>query len=161
MPQPPFETLAEDGPSGYAGKRPVDINLMKRNMSIAKGFLDISLLTANANQLRNVMNFGNEGSSLHVLTLTGITISIILQITSGVALLVSERFDINKEEEQERGDRMNTVVTSLIFLVLVINVFVACLGVDVAEPKDPYSHLPPSKVPYPTDHKGVFDGYPH
>lgn len=74
---------------------------------------------------------------------------------------MSERFNINEEEEQERGDRLNTVVTALIFVVLVINVFVACLGVDVAEPKDPYSYLPSSKVPYPTDPKGVFNSYPH
>ena len=61
-------------------------------------------------------------------------------------LLVSERFDINKEDEQHRGNTLNTVVTSLIFVVLIINVFVASLGVDVV---DPY---PDNHQPYPPHH---------
>lgn len=112
----------------------VDLNVMKRNMAIAKGFLDISLLSANANQLKNVINFGDHESNLYYLVLTGIILSLILQVAAGVVLIVAERFDINNEEEQERGDYLNTVVTCLVFLVLIINVFVASLGVSVGSP---------------------------
>lgn len=144
MPPQPFRELGRE-------RRPVDINVMKRNMTIAKGFLDISLLSANANQLRNILRFGNENTTVHYLILTGIILSIILQVTAGVVLIVAERFDINKEEEQHRGDLLNTVVISLIFIVLIINVFVASLGVDMVNPDDPH----PSPHPYPHPHKDI------
>ncbi|KAG7171960.1 putative Ninjurin domain-containing protein [Homarus americanus] len=60
-------------------RRPVDLNVMKRNMTIAKGFLDISLLSANANQLRNVLNFGDTDSSTFYVVAIGIVVSLILQ----------------------------------------------------------------------------------
>ncbi|XP_045120029.1 ninjurin-1-like [Portunus trituberculatus] len=140
MPEQPFRVLGVE-------KRPVDINVMKRNMTVAKGFLDISLLSANASQLRNIIRFGNEDTTVHYLILTGISISIILQVSAGILLLVGERFDINREDEQHRGDLLNTLITCLIFIVLIINVFVACLGVDVNDPNTPPQHHP---YPYPS-----------
>ncbi|XP_045120353.1 ninjurin-1-like [Portunus trituberculatus] len=113
---------------------------MKRNMTIAKGFLDISLLSANANQLRNVIYYGDRESTVFYLILSGIILSLILQVSAGVVLILAERFDINKEEDQEHGDWMNTLVTCIIFIVLIINVFVASLGVDVADPFQPPSY---------------------
>ncbi|MPC70510.1 Ninjurin-1 [Portunus trituberculatus] len=62
------------------------------------------------------------------------------QVSAGVVLILAERFDINKEEDQEHGDWMNTLVTCIIFIVLIINVFVASLGVDVADPFQPPSY---------------------
>lgn len=144
MPEEPFRELGVE-------KRPVDINVMKRNMTVAKGFLDISLLSANACQLKNIIRFGNEDTTVHYLILTGISISIVLQVSAGIILLVAERFDINKEDEQHRGDLLNTLVTCLIFTVLIINVFVACLGVDVIDPEVPDNPYPSKGFP-PTSH---------
>lgn len=142
MPEEPFRELGVE-------KRPVNINVMKRNMTVAKGFLDISLLSANACQLRNIIRFGNQDTTVHYLILTGISLSLILQVTAGVILLVAERFDINNEDEQHRGDFLNTLTTALIFTVLIINVFVACLGVDVNDP-----NAPPDVYPNPYPSKG-------
>uniref|UniRef100_A0A0P4WIZ1 Uncharacterized protein n=1 Tax=Scylla olivacea TaxID=85551 RepID=A0A0P4WIZ1_SCYOL len=130
---------------------------MKRNMTIAKGFLDISLLSANANQLRSVIYYGDRESTVFHLILAGIILSLILQVSAGVVLILAERFDINKEEDQERGDWMNTLVTCLVFVVLIINVFVASLGVDVVDPSQspPYPGPAISTAPSPHD---VFKG---
>lgn len=128
---------AASGGERHPAARPVDLNVMKRNMTIAKGFLDISLLSANANQLRNVINYGDRESNVFYIILVGIIVSVVLQVLAGIVLILAEQFDINKEEDQERGDTLNTVVVCLIFIVLIINVFVASLGVDVVDPFQP------------------------
>ncbi|CAL4099005.1 unnamed protein product, partial [Meganyctiphanes norvegica] len=54
-------------------------NAMKRNMSIAKGFMDISLFSANANQLRIVLSYGDQNKYHYIINLTGLVISLLLQ----------------------------------------------------------------------------------
>ncbi|XP_066972516.1 ninjurin-1-like [Macrobrachium rosenbergii] len=121
----------------------LDFNHVKRKMSIVKGCLDIGLLSANGNQLRNIINFGDPEDSLYYIVITSIILSLILQIASGVIMLVAEKFDINDEEEREQGERLNTVTTVLVFVVLIVNVFIAGLGVDVA---NPFMHTAPPAV---------------
>ncbi|XP_045606193.1 ninjurin-1 [Procambarus clarkii] len=127
-------SAGHDGSGVAHGKHPIDLNVMKRNMTIAKGFLDISLLSANANQLRNIINFGDTDSSIYYLVLSGIIVSLILQVSAGIILIVAERYDLNNQDDDEWSDRLNTVVIALIFVVLLVNVFVSSLGVDVANP---------------------------
>ncbi|XP_042216590.1 ninjurin-1-like [Homarus americanus] len=115
-------------------RRPVDLNVMKRNMTIAKGFLDISLLSANANQLRNVLNFGDTDSSTFYVVAIGIVVSLILQVLAGIILIVGERFDLNDKDHDDWSDRLNTIVMCIIFVVLLVNVFISSFGVDVANP---------------------------
>lgn len=59
----------------------VDRNTFKRNMSIAKGFLDISLLSANCNQLRNLISLSNKGRPAYYVLLCGLIFSIALQVS--------------------------------------------------------------------------------
>ncbi|KAK8733475.1 hypothetical protein OTU49_006314 [Cherax quadricarinatus] len=115
-------------------KRPIDLNVMKRNMTIAKGFLDISLLSANANQLRNIINFGDTESPIYYVVISGIIFSLVIQIVAGIILIVAERFDINQEEDDEWSDRLNTTVVCLVFIVVIVNVFISSMGIDVANP---------------------------
>ena len=76
---------------GRGGRRrppkPVDVNVMKRNMSVAKGFMDISLLSANANQLRNLFSFGDSSSYNYYVILTGLLLSLILQVRNILFLI--------------------------------------------------------------------------
>ncbi|KAK4320685.1 hypothetical protein Pmani_008467 [Petrolisthes manimaculis] len=143
----------------YSGMAPIevppptsrqDLNILKRNMTIAKGFLDISLLSANANQLRNIMNYGNSENNTYYVIVTGIIISLILQVAAGVLLIITERFDLNNEDDDEWNDRMNTAVTCIIFVVLLVNVFVSSFGVDVVNPNTTNNlipHLNPNTPP--------------
>ncbi|XP_047478666.1 ninjurin-1-like [Penaeus chinensis] len=119
---------------------------MKRNMTIAKGFLDISLLSANANQLKNILNFGDVEKASYYIVLTGIITSLIFQLLAGVLLIIHERFDMNDDNESHAGDFFNNLIVALIFAVLIINVFVASFGVDIARPRVPVA-TPPSAFP--------------
>ncbi|KAK7079640.1 hypothetical protein SK128_016755 [Halocaridina rubra] len=125
---------------GLPNEPPPTINILKRKMSIAKGCLDIGLLSANANQLRNVLNFGNRDSSLYYVVLVSIIISLILQVSAGVLLLISEKFDLEDDNEVDIGDILNSVTTILVFVVLILNVFIASLGVDIASPSAHVGH---------------------
>ncbi|XP_064097171.1 ninjurin-1-like [Macrobrachium nipponense] len=121
----------------------LDFNHVKRKMSIVKGCLDIGLLSANGNQLRNIINFGDPDDSLYYIVITSIIISLILQVASGVVMLVAEKFDMNDDEERDQGELLNTITTVLVFVVLIVNVFIAGLGVDVA---NPFMHTAPPNV---------------
>ncbi|XP_068234956.1 ninjurin-1-like [Palaemon carinicauda] len=121
----------------------LDFNHVKRKMNIAKGFMDIGLLSANGNQLRNIINFGDTDSNIYYIVLTSIIVSLILQVAAGVILLISEKFDITDEDERELGERLSTTTSVLVFVVLLINVFIASLGVDVA---NPFMHSTPPSI---------------
>ncbi|KAK3857764.1 hypothetical protein Pcinc_036004 [Petrolisthes cinctipes] len=140
----------------YSGMAPIegpaltsrqDLNTLKRNMTIAKGFLDISLLSANANQLRNVINYGNTDNNTYYVLVTGIILSLILQVAAGVLLIITERFDLNNEDDDEWNDRMNTAVVSIIFVVLIVNLFVSSFGVDVVHPYTTNNLVPHNNPP--------------
>ncbi|XP_037798782.1 ninjurin-1-like [Penaeus monodon] len=138
---------AHGGPENpHPTRRPVDINVMKRNMTIAKGFLDISLLSANANQLKNILNFGDIEKASYYIVLSGIITSLIFQLLAGVLLIIHERFDMNDDNESHSGDFFNNLIVALIFAVLIINVFVASFGVDIARPRVSAA-TPPSGYP--------------
>ncbi|KAG0723845.1 hypothetical protein GWK47_041850 [Chionoecetes opilio] len=136
-------------------RQPVDLNAMKRNMTIAKGFLDISESVAvtdleydaqsdtERNDAGRVYYEENEPQIVMGSYMFEPEYEVDEQVlaepevAAGVVLILSERFDINKEEEQERGDLYNTVVICLIFIVLILNVLVASLGVDVIDSYQP------------------------
>ncbi|XP_018025500.1 uncharacterized protein LOC108681045 [Hyalella azteca] len=109
----------------------VDRNSFKRNMTIAKGFLDISLLSANSNQLKHLLNFGDRSSPTFYLAQAGLITSLVLQLLTGVLLIVLERWNINKPHHAHWSLRLNNTTVCMVFFTLIINVFVSSLGVDV------------------------------
>ncbi|KAJ8976300.1 hypothetical protein NQ317_000467 [Molorchus minor] len=60
------------------------------------GMMDIALITANANQLRYLIEF-NWKSSTFFLIVTLIVISLCLQVAVGVALIFKGRLDIKRQ----------------------------------------------------------------
>ncbi|XP_071512625.1 ninjurin-1-like isoform X1 [Panulirus ornatus] len=130
----------------------VDLNVMKRKMTIAKGCLDISLLSANANQLRNIINFGDTTDSLYYVVLTGIITSLVLQVAAGVILIVAERFDLNDMDHDDWSDTLNTTVVAIIFVVLLLNVVVSSLGLDIANPTVHSTPPPAISTPHINPH---------
>ncbi|XP_037088539.1 ninjurin-2-like isoform X2 [Pollicipes pollicipes] len=91
----------EPGPSsgrplGYNGRRPVsrqdnerkplDANRYATKKTIAQGMLDVALLTANASQLRYVLQVG-EQHEFYTLMVTLISVSIILQCLQAITNL--------------------------------------------------------------------------
>ncbi|CAH1998301.1 unnamed protein product [Acanthoscelides obtectus] len=112
----------------------LDVNKYATKKTIAQGLLDVALLTANASQLKYVLQVG-EKHEFYTLMLTLIIVSIILQGTAAfLALIVSIL--------ASRGDDNLTVVTwilhhiSLAFVTgaLFCDVIKMNFGLDPAVP---------------------------
>ena len=65
----------------------LDANGYATKKTIAQGLLDVALLTANASQLKNVLQVGADNHLFYYFMLSLIIISIILQVSSIYALL--------------------------------------------------------------------------
>ncbi|CAH1980730.1 unnamed protein product [Acanthoscelides obtectus] len=86
--------------------------------------MDIALITANANQLRYVLEYTRHTSTFYALVFL-ITISLVLQVAIGCALIFKGRLDIKGESKCKRAQTINNCVVSSVFLVTIINVFIA------------------------------------
>ncbi|XP_037088538.1 ninjurin-2-like isoform X1 [Pollicipes pollicipes] len=138
----------EPGPSsgrplGYNGRRPVsrqdnerkplDANRYATKKTIAQGMLDVALLTANASQLRYVLQVG-EQHEFYTLMVTLISVSIILQILIGVLLMVLGALDITDESPtQMAADIINDITVIMVFIVTLLNVIIASFGIETTQ----------------------------
>ena len=68
-------------------RKTLDANSYATKKTIAQGLLDVALLTANASQLKNVLQVGADNHMFYYFMLSLIIISIILQVSSIYALL--------------------------------------------------------------------------
>merc|ERR1711953_747564 len=68
-------------------RKTLDANRYATKKTIAQGMLDVALLTANASQLKNVLQVGEDNHPFYHLMLSLIIISMILQALNGVVLL--------------------------------------------------------------------------
>ncbi|XP_021917163.1 ninjurin-2 isoform X2 [Zootermopsis nevadensis] len=66
--------------------KPLDANSYATKKTIAQGMLDIALLTANASQLKYVLQIGHQ-HEFYTLMLWLISVSIVLQVLMGVMFL--------------------------------------------------------------------------
>jgi hypothetical protein len=109
--------------------------------STAEGMMDISLLTANANQLKFIL-FYNQDSKTFYAALSLIIFSLVLQVAAGVLLIfrvslrnfwwilndsiaLQRRFKSNGQKTQ--AGAVNEYLVLLIFLVTLINIMAAVL----------------------------------
>lgn len=86
--------------------------------------MDIALITANANQLRYIIEF-NSASKTYYLNLALITISLLLQVAVGISLIFKGRMDLRGQSNHAHAKKINNYVVVGIFLVTIINVFIA------------------------------------
>lgn len=91
--------------------------------------MDIALITANANQLRFVMEF-NRGSSTFYLNMILISISILLQVGVGISLIFKGRLDLKGQSKHIHAKRINNFVVLGVFLVTIINVFIGSFTIS-------------------------------
>ncbi|XP_022696049.1 ninjurin-2-like isoform X4 [Varroa jacobsoni] len=118
--------------------------------------LDVALLTANASQLKYLLQVGHT-HEFYTIMVSLISTSIILQILIGFVLVVKYRFNINKEHQQcaaslslqilvgafivlvgtvnlnkeknhFRANVLNNMVTIFIFMITVINIIISAFG---------------------------------
>jgi len=97
--------------------------------SYAKGLMDIALMSANANQLRNALEMRTPYSTV----LTGmISASLLLQVIATIILVV-ERMTCRKHDYL-RCHRYNIAIAVIVVLIIFINIFIAAFGVPSEQP---------------------------
>jgi hypothetical protein len=89
--------------------------------------MDLALLSANANQLRYVLEAKNH--PYFYFSLSFICASLILQVLVGLGLVLISRYNVKNENDMCKADRYNNFVTIGILLITIINVFVSAFGV--------------------------------
>ncbi|XP_045470222.1 ninjurin-1-like isoform X3 [Harmonia axyridis] len=83
-------------------EKTLDPNKYATKKTIAQGLLDVALLTANASQLKYILQVGPK-HEFYTLMLSLIIVSIILQVTGGVvALLVYVKMDHTRNHEYNK-----------------------------------------------------------
>uniref|UniRef100_A0A0N7ZCK5 Ninjurin-1 n=1 Tax=Scylla olivacea TaxID=85551 RepID=A0A0N7ZCK5_SCYOL len=121
------------------GRRPLDVNLYATKKTVAQGMMDLALLTANANQLRYVLEsgkFGNPGANYYI-SLTLIGLSIAMQLIIGVALIFLGRYNVSREHHAQKADKLNNWVVLGVFIITVINVFISSFSIEPFHGVDP------------------------
>ncbi|XP_029035236.1 ninjurin-A-like [Osmia bicornis bicornis] len=98
--------------------------------TVAQGMMDVALITANANQLRYLIEYQRH-SPTFLIILTLIVISLMLQIAVGVSLIFKGRFDIKGQSKSLNARRINNYVVVGVFLITIINVFIAAFSISV------------------------------
>ncbi|XP_055596555.1 ninjurin-B-like [Uranotaenia lowii] len=98
---------------------------------IAESAMDISLLTANANQLRLLITY-NGRSKTYIACITLVIVSLVLQIlvASGVIIIKSQP----KSRRSTPIERLKIATSIGLTIITVINILVASLVVTQAEP---------------------------
>merc|ERR1719412_3097082 len=79
----------------------MDVNRYATKKTIAQGMLDVALLTANASQLKYVLQLGEDKHPFYTLMLSLIIISIIFQVLVGILFLVIGGMSINETPNQK------------------------------------------------------------
>ncbi|XP_062129850.1 ninjurin-A-like isoform X3 [Drosophila sulfurigaster albostrigata] len=101
-----------------------DVNTYQHKKTLAKGMMDLALLSANANQLRYVLETKQQHPYFYP-SLLFISLSIIFQIAVGVGLIWISRYNIKNEKEICRANRINNYTVIGIFIVTVVNVLIS------------------------------------
>lgn len=94
------------------------VNTYQQKKTLAQGMMDLALLSANAN--RHPYNY---------VSLVLISCSIIFQVAVGIGLIMNSQYNVTREEEIEKADRINNYTVIGIFLITVVNVFITSFGV--------------------------------
>ncbi|KAJ6633839.1 Ninjurin-1 [Pseudolycoriella hygida] len=112
----------------------MDANRYATKKTIAQGMLDIALLTANASQLKYILQVGHK-HEFYSLMLTLISISIIMQVTAAVLAFITSRLDLYKSARQrDIANLLTHVSMGLVFVSLFCDVVKMNFGLEPAIP---------------------------
>ncbi|XP_030371071.1 ninjurin-2 isoform X1 [Scaptodrosophila lebanonensis] len=116
----------------------MDANRYATKKTIAQGMLDIALLTANASQLKYILHVGKQ-HQFYTLMLTLISLSIVLQILSGILSLSLSLFRdcrLDQPEFHQSANALNHVRTAFAFFTTMINVFISAFDSRLPSPTE-------------------------
>ncbi|KAH0944494.1 hypothetical protein HN011_009620 [Eciton burchellii] len=113
------------------------VNSFAAKKTVAQGMMDVALITANANQLRYLIEY-QRNSPIFYLIMILIVISLLLQVAVGISLIFKGRFDVKGKSKSVNAQKINNYVVVGIFFITIINVFIAAFSITVpnAQPLD-------------------------
>ncbi|XP_023710259.1 ninjurin-1 isoform X4 [Cryptotermes secundus] len=123
-----MSTAAITPEMGGRGKT-LDANSYATKKTIAQGMLDIALLTANASQLKYVLQLGHQ-HEFYTLMVWLISISIVLQVASSSLALVLTTLNINLPEKQHVAAILNHTALGFVLVSMVSDVIKMSFGLD-------------------------------
>ncbi|KAF2882130.1 hypothetical protein ILUMI_24052 [Ignelater luminosus] len=102
----------------------LDANRYATKKTIAQGLLDVALLTANASQLKYVLQVGKQ-HEFYTLMLSLIIVSIVLQaVLAIVCIILGSTLNINKEKDQDSADKANNASLIINVLIVIVNILI-------------------------------------
>ncbi|XP_068894451.1 ninjurin-1 isoform X5 [Tenebrio molitor] len=107
----------------------LDANKYATKKTIAQGLLDVALLTANASQLKYVLQVG-EKHEFYILMLCLISISIVLQLIVAILFVIIGGLNINKHRDHAAAIILNDVILIFIFLITIVNIIISGFGIE-------------------------------
>ncbi|XP_044587485.1 ninjurin-1-like isoform X1 [Cotesia glomerata] len=107
----------------------LDANRYATKKTIAQGMLDIALLTANASQLKYILQVGKQ-HEFYTLMLTLICLSIGLQAAVGILFIVVGGLDINRRRDQWAANFINDIILISVFVISLTNVVISGFGME-------------------------------
>ncbi|XP_071530044.1 ninjurin-2-like isoform X1 [Panulirus ornatus] len=125
------------------GGKTLDANRYATKKTVAQGMLDVALLTANASQLKYVLQVGQE-HQFYTIMLVLIITSLVLQVVVGVLFMIIGGMDINDPKQQRAANILNNVILIFVFIISVDNVVLSGFGIE-------NMNLNPPGVPIKTD----------
>ncbi|XP_025072311.1 ninjurin-1-like [Alligator sinensis] len=107
-----------------------NINTYARTKTLAQGFLDMALFTANASQMKHLLQQGTDAQFYYFLFVL-LCISIILQLMVAALLIYKGSKNIENDDPEHRlSDRvhlLNNIVTGLILVITAVKCLHHCL----------------------------------
>lgn len=105
-------------------------NTFAAKKTVAQGMMDVALITANANQLRYLVEYQRQSATFELI-LALIIISLALQVAVGISLVFKGRFDVKGKSNSLTAQKINNYVVIGVFLITIINVFIASFSISV------------------------------
>uniref|UniRef100_A0A8D9E5V0 Ninjurin-1 n=1 Tax=Cacopsylla melanoneura TaxID=428564 RepID=A0A8D9E5V0_9HEMI len=121
----PFNNVED--PTAVAPQKPIDANRYATKKTIAQGMLDIALLTANASQLKYILQVGAK-HEFYKLMVGLISTSIVLQVIVGVLFLslnLLRDCRLHLIEYKSSANLINHVTLALSFCVTAVNLLIS------------------------------------
>ncbi|XP_076469746.1 ninjurin-1-like [Babylonia areolata] len=114
----------------------VGSNSYATRKTVAQGALDFALLMANSSQLKALVDIPvNARGNFYVGLLVLLGLSIALQVSAGVVLLILGMMDPDESDEpaHKRAERLNNASVCIILIITIINVFISAFGISYVD----------------------------
>ncbi|KAJ8955599.1 hypothetical protein NQ318_001429 [Aromia moschata] len=114
--------------SAFPSESIPDVNIYQHKKTLAQGMMDLALFSANANQLRYVLESYARHPYFHPSVIL-ISISLILQVAVGIGLTWNATYNVKDKRQICIANKINNFTVIGIFLITVVNVFISAFGV--------------------------------